>query len=253
MRQCLGAESLGERYLGLQLLLWGVAAMNPGRGKLTANSYSEIPFVRNAQTLRNLGTALKNAAPDVTGAIPLLAEKLVQVFRGEVRAVFAEGEPARELQVVLNGKPVLWQASRNGRPLDWPLHSMLASGVRALRKELDSTDAQKASADLFATAETLYLAVEPWLDSLFAEGEHDAAPVLTLDTRGLAAARRVIHAAELHVEFSQRVAADKPRSRSTAQTARGRTLEAAAADAQPPPLAKKRKTANNGKAGGSSI
>jgi hypothetical protein len=250
----LGAESLGERYLGLQLLLWGVAAMNPGWGKLAANSYSEIPFIRNAQTLRNLGTALKNAAPDVNGAIPFLAEKLVQVFRGEVSAVFAQGEPARELQVVLNGKPVLWQASyRNGRPIDWPLHTMLASAVRALRKELDSTDAQKASAELFATAETLYLAVEPWLDSLFADGQHDAAPVLTLDTRGIAAAKRTIHAEELHAEFSQRVVADKPRSRSTAQNALGRTLESAAAEAQPPPRTKRRKTADNGKAGGSSI
>jgi hypothetical protein len=170
--------------------------MNPGWGKLAANSYSEIPFVRNAQTLRNLGTALTAASLDVTGTIPLLAEKLVRVFRGEVSVEYAPGELPRQLQVVLNGKPVLWQASnKGGRPLDWPLHAMLLSALRALRKELEGTDAQKASAELFAAAEGLYPHVESWLDSLFADGKHDAAPMLTLDTRGLVAARRSIHAA----------------------------------------------------------
>jgi hypothetical protein len=231
--------------------------MNPGWGKLAANSYSEIPFVRNAQTLRNLGTALTAASLDVTGTIPLLAEKLVRVFRGEVSVEYAPGELPRQLQVVLNGKPVLWQASnKGGRPLDWPLHAMLLSALRALRKELEGTDAQKASAELFAAAEGLYPHVESWLDSLFADGKHDAAPMLTLDTRGLVAARRSIHAAELNIDFGQRVAADTPRNRAAEQTALGQTLDAEAAEA--PSRSKKRKPgdngkpADNGKAGGSS-
>ena len=217
--------------------------MNPDWGQRTAASYSAIPFVRNAQTLRNLGNALNNAPPNVTSAIPVLAEKLAQVYRGEVSIVSVPDGPARQLQVVLNGKPVFWQASNKvGRSLDWTLHSMLMSALRALRKELDTVDGQRASAELFATAEALYPLVWSWLHSIFEGGEHEAAPVLTLDTRGLVAAKRSIHAADLNVDFGQRVATEKPRRRATAQTALGQTLEAEGAAA--PLRTKRRKSAD---------
>ncbi len=80
--------------------------------------------------------------------------------------------------------------------------------------------------------------------------------MLTLDTRGLVATKRTIHAAELNIEFGQRVAAGTPRIRAAAQTALGQTLEAEAAEA--PSRSRKRKPvdngkpADNGKAGGAS-
>jgi hypothetical protein len=174
--------------------LWGLLVLNPDYDKSSAVSYQDPEIVRSQAGFKK---AL-NQAEDVFESLPLLAQKLLLVFRG---GVTWGGDL---LEVKVDGTPVFWQHTLSaGR--SWPVSDMAKSALRALVGELDTKIKKAASAATFATAELHLLAIAEWLRFIFDDGTLAATPVLNISTTPVASSNKTLHAASLGAEFHQSV------------------------------------------------
>ena len=134
VQRCSGAAVFGcfsvNGGLGSQLALWGLVVMNPDYDRTSAGSYQEPEIVRSPHVLKAL---LLRVGDDIE-ALPLLAKKLLLVFRGGVTWGGAQ------LEVRVDGTPVFWEHTHVSTGRAWDLADMAKSALRAIRSHLDTKD-----------------------------------------------------------------------------------------------------------------
>ncbi len=225
--------------LGSQLCLWGLVLLNPDYDKSSAVSYQDPEIVRSLSGFKKALTC----GEDVFVSLPLLAQKLLLVFRGGVTW------GGKLLEVNVDGTPVLWHHTLPGGR-SWPVSDMAKSALRALVGELDTRIKKEASAATFATAELHLLAIAEWLRFIFDDGTLAATPVLSISTTPVASSNRTLHAGALGVEFLQTVGSRPPSKRSTHLQERARAPEAVEAEDESASASRKRKSTSGTKAKG---
>jgi hypothetical protein len=213
--------------------------MNPDYDRTSAGSYQEPEIVRSPHVLKAL---LLRVGDDIE-ALPLLAKKLLLVFRGGVTWGGAQ------LEVRIDGTPVFWEHTHLSTGRAWDPGDMAKSALRAVRKDLETKERKEASAPAYAKAEQHLSAVENWLRYIFDDGTHEAAPVLSISTTPLASAAKTVHAAALGVAYQQPVGSRTPSRRATEKQQLAGAHEAAAAEGQPATSAKKRKIVQKAQGG----
>ena len=213
--------------------------MNPDYDRTSAGSYLEPEIFRSPQLVRDL---MQEMGDDFE-ALPLLAKKLLLVFRGGVTWGGAQ------LEVRIDGTPVFWEHTHVSTGRAWDLADMAKSALRAIRSHLDTKDQKAASAPTYAKAEQHLSAVENWLRYIFDNGTREAAPVLSISTTPLASASKTVHAAALGVAYQQPVGSRPPSRRSFDLQELAGAHEAAAAEEQHATAAKKRKTGHKAQGG----